>query len=111
MPQTDLLSFFSQYFWLSITLFTFIIMLSNTILPYILEIIFIRNKLKNNINTLSKSNIENKQLNYYFEKLTLNLIKINNKFDVNNNSLTNLLINHQDLYLKRIINLQLNNNK
>lgn len=113
MPQTDIVSFFSQYFWLSISLFSFIIILSNNILPFILEIIYIRNKLKNNTNILLKSNIDNKLLTTYFKNLTINLLKINNKNPIFMGEKLNneKLLNVQNIYLNNILNFQLNNYK
>lgn len=45
MPQSDVLAFVSQYFWLVLTFFGFVVMLSNVFLPKTMVLLFVRNKL------------------------------------------------------------------
>ena len=47
MPQSDVLSFLSQYIWLVATFFFFVILLSSVILPEVYSLLFVRKKLEN----------------------------------------------------------------
>lgn len=79
MPQLDSLSYFTQYFWLILTFFTFYYINANYIIPSLSKIFKVRNNLK-----LAQTE-EDSDSKFEFEKVILNSIE-NSKI-INNNTL------------------------